>query len=62
MRKALVELGYHDTYHGYVAAVENPRDCDMWNEAVHAKFDNGGEGFGVEKWDALLGHCQVSFL
>lgn len=56
-----MQLGYVDTYHGYAAACENPRDCEMWLEAMRAKFDGIGQPFGRAEFDKLLGHCQVSF-
>lgn len=40
------------------ASVENPPDCLMWQDALTAKYDGKGS-FGVEEWDALLGHCQA---
>lgn len=60
LRKALVHLGYNDTYHGYAAAVEYPRDCELWLRAMRAKYDGAGAQFVREDWDRLLGHYQVS--
>lgn len=60
LRKALVQLGYDDTYHGYAAAVEYPRDCKMWLRAMQAKYDGVGVPFVREDWDILLGDYQVS--
>ena len=60
LRKALVQLGYNDTYHGYAAAVEYPRDCKMWLRAMRAKYDGAGVPFVREDWDQLLGNYQVS--
>ncbi|KAI9889083.1 MAG: hypothetical protein M1814_005807 [Vezdaea aestivalis] len=48
-----------DTYHGYSPAFENPRDCEMWLEAMAAKFDGKGKPFGRKEFDKLLGHCQA---
>lgn len=59
MRGALKELGYVDTYH-MDSCMENPPDCDLWAEALDAKFNGKGRTFGKEDWDQLLGHCQVS--
>ncbi|KAI9044891.1 sulfotransferase family protein [Aspergillus affinis] len=59
MKKALLRLGYCDTYHGYTAATENPRDCEMWLDAMAAKWDAVGKPFGRAEWDQLLGHCQA---
>ncbi len=59
IRKALLQLGYSDTYHGYEAAAENPQDCELWLEAFRAKFDGEGKVFGREEFDQLLGHCQA---
>ncbi|KAB8270397.1 hypothetical protein BDV30DRAFT_229036 [Aspergillus minisclerotigenes] len=39
IKKALLKLGYSDVYHGYTAATENPRDCEMWLDAMAAKWD-----------------------
>lgn len=59
IRKALIQLGYERTYHGYEAAVENPRDCELWLEALRAKYDGVGEPIGRAQFDQLLGHYQV---
>lgn len=59
LRQALRALGYNDTYHGYMAALENPRDCELWYEALRAKYDGVGKQFGREDFDQLLGNCQV---
>ncbi|KAJ5114018.1 hypothetical protein N7456_002552 [Penicillium angulare] len=59
LRTALEILGYNQTYHGYSAAFENPRDCDMWLQAMSAKFDKRGKRFGRAEFDQLLGHCQA---
>jgi hypothetical protein len=58
IRKALKQLGYEDCYHYLCVLIENPRDSDMWVEAVEAKFEGKGT-FSREDWDQLLGHCQV---
>jgi hypothetical protein len=60
LRKALIQLGYNGTYHGYAAAVEYPRDCEMWLRAMRAKYDGVGAPFVQEDWDRLLGDYQVS--
>ncbi|KOC11255.1 hypothetical protein AFLA70_79g003651 [Aspergillus flavus AF70] len=59
IKKALLKLGYSDVYHGYTAAMENPRDCEMWLDAMAAKWDGVGKPFGRTEWDQLLGHCQA---
>ncbi|CAI7590793.1 unnamed protein product [Penicillium bialowiezense] len=59
LRAALQILGYDQTYHGYAAHFENPRDCIMWLQAFGAKFDGIGTPFGREEFDQLLGHCQA---
>ncbi|KAK6837760.1 hypothetical protein RU639_001707 [Aspergillus parasiticus] len=59
IKKALLKLGYLDVYHGYTAATENPRDCEMWLDAMAAKWDGLGKPFGRTEWDQLLGHCQA---
>ncbi|MDI1491079.1 MAG: hypothetical protein OHK93_002285 [Ramalina farinacea] len=41
------------------STIENPPDCDMWLEAIDAKFYGKGEGFGREQWDQLLGHVTA---
>lgn len=61
MRKALKILSYNDVYHGYAAAFENPKDCEMWLEAFRAKFDGIGKPYGREAFDKLLGHCEVGY-
>ena len=36
----------------------DPRDSEMWIDAIKAKYFGGPE-FTKENWDQLLGHCQV---
>jgi hypothetical protein len=59
LRQALIQLGYKDCYHFASTLQENPRDAEMWIEALKAKFKGIGEPYGKEQWDALLGHCQA---
>lgn len=59
LRKALLQLGYQNTYHGYEACLENPRDSKYWLEGLRAKFDNVGKSFSRHEFDQLLGHCQA---
>lgn len=59
MRRALTQLGYVETYHGFAPAFETPRDSEMWLDAVNAKFKGKGKPFGRHEWDQLLGHCQA---
>ncbi len=59
MRRAFIELGYVDTYHGFAATLETPQDCEMWLDAMRAKFKGVGKPFGRAEFDQLLGHCQV---
>jgi hypothetical protein len=61
MRRALQQLGYHETYHGFASAFETPLDSRMWLEAFNAKFKGRGKPFTRIDWDQLLGHCQVDF-
>ena len=61
MRKALRLLGYNDTYHGYSAVLENPRDCELWLAALQAKYDGKGKPFGRKEFDQILGNCQVNY-
>ena len=60
IRKALIKLGYINTYHGFAPGFENPRDSEMWLDAMRAKYDGKGRPFGRAEFDKLLGHCQVS--
>ncbi|RAL12371.1 sulfotransferase family protein [Aspergillus homomorphus CBS 101889] len=59
LKQALLILGYHDVYHGFSAALDNPRDCEMWLAGLRAKYDGRGKPFGRPEFDQLLGHCQV---
>ncbi|OJJ77196.1 hypothetical protein ASPBRDRAFT_114295 [Aspergillus brasiliensis CBS 101740] len=59
LRQALRALGYNDTYHGYAAVLENPRDCEMWHAALSAKYEGKGRPFGREEFDQIFGHCQA---
>ena len=54
MRKALVQLAYVDTYHGFVPAFENPQDCEMWLDAMHAKYDGRSKPFGRAEFDYFV--------
>lgn len=51
-------LSIYEFYHGFQAILNNPRDNEMWLEALEAKFDGKGKPYGLEEWDKLLGHCQ----
>lgn len=52
-------LGVYECYHGFQTILNNPRDNEMWQEALDAKFSkNGGKPYGREEFDKLLGHCQ----
>ncbi|KAL9582169.1 MAG: hypothetical protein Q9203_005603 [Teloschistes exilis] len=57
MKVALEGLGYGPCYH-MSDCIRNPLDCDMWTEAVNAKFLNKGRKYTRDDWDKLLGHCQ----
>ncbi|KAJ5367146.1 hypothetical protein N7541_001087 [Penicillium brevicompactum] len=48
LRTALRILGYDETYHGYEAYFENPRDSWMWLQALKAKLD------GALRRDSIL--------
>ncbi|KAL8689049.1 MAG: hypothetical protein Q9218_005186 [Villophora microphyllina] len=58
MQAALEELGYGPCYHMYYC-FQNPMECDMWREALEAKFQNKGRKYTKQDWDQLLGHCQA---
>jgi hypothetical protein len=51
-------LGINEFYHGWHPIFGNPRDNEMWMEALEAKFDGKGKLYGREEFDKLLGHCQ----
>lgn len=55
MCRAYEVLGYPNPYH-FSSVFANAKDCDMWMEAIRAKFDGVGT-FEREQWDQLLGHC-----
>jgi hypothetical protein len=55
MQKALSILGYPNPYH-FSAFYDNVRDCDLWMEALNAKFYGKGEIPDKAFWDGLLGH------
>ncbi|MCJ1310712.1 hypothetical protein MMC25_004378 [Agyrium rufum] len=54
MRTALEKLGYPNIYH-MVDVMQNPRDCDMWAEALDAKYSGVGKPYDRKDWDSLLG-------
>ena len=62
MRQALLDLGYKDCYHYASLFNEDPRDAEMWVEAMEAKFEGKGNPFTRADWDQLLGHCMVRLL
>jgi hypothetical protein len=55
MQKALTILGYPNTYH-FSAFYDNVRDCDLWIEAMNAKFNGKGKIPDKAFFDGLLGH------
>jgi hypothetical protein len=55
---ALRLLGINECYHGWQPIFDNPRDNEMWLEAIEAKFDGKGKPYGRAEFDKLLGHCQ----
>lgn len=59
LRQALVDLGYKACYHYASIIQENPRDAELWVEALDAKLRGVGKPYGKGEWDALLGHCQA---
>jgi hypothetical protein len=59
LRQALLDLHYEDVYHFASVLQENPRDAEMWIDAIRAKFHGEGKTFGRKEWDQLLGHCMV---
>ena len=61
MRRALMQLEYLDTYHGF-ATLENPMDSEMWLEALQFKYEKKGKPFTLQDWDSLLGHCMVGLI
>ncbi|KAL9579191.1 MAG: hypothetical protein Q9212_005246 [Teloschistes hypoglaucus] len=54
---ALETIGYGPCYH-MSDCIRNPLDCDMWTEALKAKFQEKGRKYTRDDWDQLLGHCQ----
>lgn len=56
MRRAAEILGYPDPYH-YSNVLDSVSDCDMWIEALRAKFHGEGEMPDKKFFDGLLGHC-----
>ena len=50
LRQALIDLGYYDCYHMASILNENPRDAEMWYEALKAKFEEEGEAFKRSDW------------
>lgn len=59
LTNALKFLGFQHAYHGRDALTINPRDCELWWEALQAKYEGKGKEFGRKEFDQLLGHCQV---
>lgn len=40
------------------ATTANTLDCEIWKDAIAAKYDGKGQ-FTKENWDSLLGHCMA---
>lgn len=59
LKKALQLMGIYEVYHGYSNLFDNPRDNEMWLEALEAKYDGKGKPYGRAEFDKLLGHCQA---
>ncbi|EME41258.1 hypothetical protein DOTSEDRAFT_176288 [Dothistroma septosporum NZE10] len=58
MKATLTQVG-HPTYHGFDMHA-NPRDCEMWQEAVDAKyFGETSVTLDRASWDKLLGHVSA---
>ena len=57
--QAFEELGYGKNYDYGSVYVGNPRDAEMWIEALEAKYEGKGRPFGRKEWDQLLGHVMV---
>ena len=55
----MIDLGYTDCYHFAALMYDNPRDAEMWLEALRAKYLGHGRPFQRQDWDQLLGHCQA---
>jgi hypothetical protein len=58
MKTALEILGYNHVYHGTYPN-RNVKDCDMWVEALQAKYLRKGKPFQRADFDKLLGHCMA---
>lgn len=57
MHKALTVLGYPSPYH-FSSIYENPREADMWMEAINFKYHGTGNTRPDKAFfDAMLGHC-----
>ncbi|KXT10617.1 hypothetical protein AC579_6632 [Pseudocercospora musae] len=59
LRQALLDLGFNDVYHYASCLNENPRDAEMWLEAIDARCHGKGNPFTRKDWDQLLGHCMA---
>jgi hypothetical protein len=57
LKRALEELGYDHTYHGWDPMV-HPEQCVFWYQALNAKF-RGGKKFTREDWDRMFGNCRA---
>ncbi|KAK4543578.1 hypothetical protein LTR36_005473 [Oleoguttula mirabilis] len=55
MHKAMTVLGYPNPYH-FSSILDNVVECDLWLQALNAKFHGQGDIPGKPFWDALLGH------
>ena len=51
-------LGVYEFYHGWHTIFNNPRDNEMWLEALEAKYEGKGKPYGRDEFDKLLYNCQ----
>lgn len=58
MKVALEILYGNECYH-WDSVPENLPDCDLWIEALNAKYFDKGKPYTRKEWDALLGHVSA---
>lgn len=59
LSKALVRLGYDETYHGMQVVSHRMSDAPQWYRLVKAKLVGKKAFLCAEEFDKLIGHCMA---
>ncbi|KAK4503460.1 hypothetical protein PRZ48_004375 [Zasmidium cellare] len=59
LSKALVMLGYDDTYHGLQVVSHRVSDVPQWHRLGQAKIHSNEAFLCAEEFDKIIGHCMA---